>query len=111
MYLSFGLVMPKIDEGLVSEFNISLFVDQSLTIDCPANGNPPPIITWHKDGLEIAVDYNPGIRILSNGRRLEISNADVSDKGRYMCVAKNPAGSTDREYLVNVWSELLETLF
>lgn len=98
-------MIPKIDEETVTELNISIIVDRPLSINCPASGNPPPVITWYKDGIEIATGYNPGIRILSNGRRLEISNADVSDKGRYTCVAKNPAGSIDREYILNVWSE------
>ena len=108
-YLTFTYaVRPKIDENTATDFNISVIVDRPLVIECPAFGNPQPTIVWYKDGVEIVTDYNPGIRILSGGRRLEIASADTSDAGRYACVAKNPAGVADREYILNVWSKLQE---
>ena len=45
------------------------------------------------------------MRILSNGRRLEITGADIRDAGRYKCVAENPAGRSEEEFNLNVWSK------
>jgi len=41
-------------------------------------------------------------RFLSSGRFLQITNAQVSDTGRYTCVASNTAGDKSKSYFLNV---------
>ena len=96
---------PTLDEDTVSDRNMSVIADRGIVIDCPAKGVPLPKITWYKDNQEIFAENEPTMRILSNGRRLEITTADVSDTGDYRCVAENPAGKVEENFKLNVWSE------
>lgn len=55
---------------------------------------------WLKDG--VPVRQGEGVRITSNGRRLVISRAQVSDTALFHCVATNEAGEQEREFKVSV---------
>lgn len=48
------------------------------------------------------------VRILSNGRYLQINNADLSDTASYTCVASNIAGKTTREFLLTVHGKIMD---
>lgn len=52
-------------------------------------------------------DQEPSMRTLSGGRRLEITNADLSDSGVYKCAVSNPAGKTSRQFNLEVWGKTL----
>lgn len=63
---------------------------RSLTIRCPAEGFPPPKISWTKDGTllrhtdRVSWDSSGGLHILQ---------PRVSDRGQYKCTATNTHGS------------------
>ncbi|KAK9543177.1 hypothetical protein VZT92_000973 [Zoarces viviparus] len=63
---------------------------RSLTIRCPAEGFPPPKISWNKDGTllrhtdRVSWDSSGGLHILQ---------PRVSDRGQYKCTATNTHGS------------------
>ncbi len=101
-------VPPTIDDDSVSDRNLSVITQRPIVIDCPVTGVPTPTITWYKDGVEIFADNDPGLRILSGGRRLEIMEADLMDTGSYKCVPKNPAGETERDFHLNVWGKNIQ---
>jgi len=61
---------------------------------------------WLKDGQP--VEEGAGHKILLNGEKLLISQAQVSDTGRYKCVAANKAGEHEREFDVTVHGRLLK---
>jgi hemicentin len=103
------VVPPKLDESSASKLNISVVVNNPVVIDCSADGIPPPEIVWYKDGREIIPDQIRDIRILPSGRRLEISSADLTDAGKYKCVARNAAGKVERDFELYVWSKYFET--
>lgn len=50
----------------------------------------------------------PRLRILSSGRYLQINNAELGDRARYTCVARNVAGETTREFLLAVHGNIVE---
>lgn len=50
----------------------------------------------------------PRLRILSSGRYLQINNAELGDRARYTCVARNVAGETTREFLLAVHGNVVE---
>ncbi|XP_071329077.1 ADAMTS-like protein 3 isoform X3 [Trachinotus anak] len=63
---------------------------QSLTILCPADGFPPPKISWTKDGA--LVQHSDRVSWDSSGG-LHILQPRASDRGQYKCTAANIYGS------------------
>ncbi|XP_043555476.1 hemicentin-1 [Chiloscyllium plagiosum] len=79
---------------------ISIRTGNTVTLECESNAVPPPVITWFKNGRPITESNN--IRTLANGQRLEITGAEVSDTGQYVCKAINIAGQVDKNFHLNV---------
>ncbi|XP_061016921.1 hemicentin-1 isoform X2 [Dama dama] len=73
---------------------------QSVTLTCEVTGNPVPEITWHKDGQLLKEDDTH--HLMSGGRFLQITNAQVSHTGRYTCLASNSAGDKSKSFSLNV---------
>ena len=65
-------------------------VSQTVRLFCDATGVPTPQILWQKDGQR--VDPVEGFITISDGL-LQITDAQPSDAGRYVCIAKNGAGA------------------
>ncbi|KAF5928137.1 hypothetical protein HPG69_011100 [Diceros bicornis minor] len=71
-----------------------------VTLDCKAQGSPPPLVTWTKDSRPVPpVTDRHGL--LPSGS-LRLAQAKVSDSGLYECTASNPAGSASRHYILRV---------
>lgn len=49
-------------------------------------------------------------QVLSGGRVLSLSSAQVSDTGRYTCVAVNAGGEQSKEYDLHVYGESITAL-
>lgn len=77
-------------------------VDQSVTLQCEADGYPGPEISWHKDGQQITESMRR--RILSTGA-LQLVFAQPGDAGRYTCIAANAAGSSSAGVELTVHSK------
>ncbi|XP_023810079.1 hemicentin-1 isoform X2 [Oryzias latipes] len=93
------LVPPRVvAEGTVVDTKVK--EKRNITLTCEASGNPVPEIKWLKDGLLLVPDRHH--QILSHGRFLQISEAQVADTGRYSCLASNSAGDRSRHYNLNV---------
>lgn len=61
---------------------------------------------WFKDGQPVG--KKAGHKVLLNGQKLVISQAQVSDSGHYKCVAANKAGEHEKEFDVTVHGRLLK---
>ncbi|CAD7084112.1 unnamed protein product [Hermetia illucens] len=57
------------------------------SFNCHATGNPPPTITWYRNGVRL----ENGLRIHYTSQALYIKSIDL-DEGIYQCFAKNPFG-------------------
>uniref|UniRef100_A0A3P8VIL7 ADAMTS-like 3 n=1 Tax=Cynoglossus semilaevis TaxID=244447 RepID=A0A3P8VIL7_CYNSE len=67
---------------------------QSLTIRCPAEGFPPPVISWSKDGAPLKTrPLDSGVVSLPSGS-LRIKNVSPQNQGVYSCTATNAAGKS-----------------
>lgn len=66
-------------------------------------GIPQPTVTWMKDGRPLT--KGRGMEVTDEGHILQLKNVHVSDTGRYVCVAVNIAGMTDRKYDLSVHSK------
>uniref|UniRef100_A0A8C6QPP1 Hemicentin-1 n=1 Tax=Nannospalax galili TaxID=1026970 RepID=A0A8C6QPP1_NANGA len=93
-------VPPIIEGDLTTPSNKQVVIAHSLTLECKAAGNPPPVLTWLKDGVPVKASDN--IHIEAGGKKLEISSALESDRGQYICVATSVAGEKEIKYEVDV---------
>ncbi|XP_067846589.1 hemicentin-1 isoform X2 [Heptranchias perlo] len=94
-------VPPTIkDRAGDSPRTISVRTGNTATLECESNAVPPPVITWFKNGRPVTETNN--IRTLANGQMLEITGAEVSDTGQYVCKATNIAGQVDKNFHLNV---------
>ncbi|XP_034404797.1 immunoglobulin superfamily member 10 [Cyclopterus lumpus] len=86
---------PKIIGGNAASFTVLSNSDAFLP--CEAVGNPEPTITWKRfpstTGITVPVKGRMGkFEVLSNGT-LSIQNANIKDRGQYLCLANNDHGS------------------
>ncbi|XP_044516052.1 immunoglobulin superfamily DCC subclass member 3 [Gracilinanus agilis] len=71
---------------------------------CQAQGEPPPHVTWLKNGQVLG----PGghVRLRNNNSTLTISGIGPEDEAIYQCVAENSAGSSQASARLTVlWAE------
>lgn len=75
--------------------------NEMLLINIEVTGNPPPSITWQKNGEDIS---DP--RVMISGSTLSISSVQHSDAGRYTVTAQNAADTVQISYRVIVQCKL-----
>eukprot|EP00118_Oscarella_pearsei_P016938 m.165733 g.165733 ORF g.165733 m.165733 type:complete len:5158 (+) comp38902_c0_seq1:154-15627(+) len=65
--------------------DLDIIAGKSAVFECIPGGNPPPEVSWLKDGRPILAD---------NGRHLTLNNVQLKDRGTYACVATNIVGES-----------------
>lgn len=106
--LHFFLLCPTVPPVISSETEMYLApVDSSVTLQCQADGFPPPSVTWHKDGQTLNESVRQ--RVLSSGS-LQLAFVQPVDTGRYTCTAANAAGTVGLEMRLTVQSKMQYTL-
>jgi hemicentin len=96
-------VRPSITNSGGHRPEITVIRGKSISLECEVQGIPQPTVTWMKDGRPLT--KGKGVEILDEGRILQLKNVHVSDTGRYVCVAVNVAGMTDKRYDLSVHGE------
>lgn len=91
---------PTISGGDDGPNERKVVLSKPLTLECEAQGYPPPSLTWLKDGVPVRNGNSVGV--LEQGSKIEILSAAVSDSGRYVCVATSIAGEKQVKYDVKV---------
>lgn len=69
-------------------------LSQPVSLECVADGQPQPEVTWYKDRRP--VNDGAHMRVFANGT-LAISSTQRSDAGLYTCTAKNLAGRASHD--------------
>ena len=85
--LSFSPVAPMIIE--ISP-NQTVLAGGNVSFVCTANGNPPPIVQWIRDGLV----YGSNGSSFPVTSTLELEYVTPADAGAYTCDASNDIGSS-----------------
>uniref|UniRef100_A0A8C5MFW8 Immunoglobulin superfamily DCC subclass member 3 n=1 Tax=Leptobrachium leishanense TaxID=445787 RepID=A0A8C5MFW8_9ANUR len=84
--------------------SISRPVGTTAIFTCLAQGEPPPQITWLKNGQEL--EPSGHIKLKNNNSSLTISGISQEDEAIYQCVARNSAGSSQSSARLSVlWAE------
>ncbi|XP_053415690.1 hemicentin-2 [Nycticebus coucang] len=100
-YELFVLTPPVIlggTEEVVEEVTVN--ASSTVSLECPALGNPVPTISWLQNGLPFSP--SPRLQVLEDGQVLQVSTAEVADAASYMCVAENQAGSAEKLFTLRV---------
>ena len=93
------LEAPIIDGNYYNELTVE--AKDKLLLECNvAAGNPSPTIRWFRD--ESPVSLSNRVSVFRSGTRLRIKPVTKADAGRYGCHAENDAGSTKKEFSVEV---------
>ena len=71
--------------------NVTIEERLSMTLFCNATGNPPPTLSWTKDGSPI--NDTQGITFSGDNETLSIASINRSESGNYRCVARNGLGN------------------
>lgn len=74
-----------------------------LKITCKKTLRFSPLVPCFPPQILRADDH---VSITANGRIVQIKHAQVSDTGRYTCVATNIAGEDEKDFDVNIQGEL-----
>ena len=85
--------------------SFSIIQNQTVYLNCPVTGSPQPSITWLKNSIPMLDFPYKDLRVLNRDQRLEISNAQVEDAGKYTCRASNVAGSDKQHFELEVKGE------
>ncbi|XP_037299651.1 titin homolog isoform X5 [Manduca sexta] len=64
-----------------------------VRLTCQVVGNPPPTVTWYKDGEEVATDNRHNKYQDEHFHTLEIAPTNLEDGGMYEALARNPFGA------------------
>ncbi|KAM9810462.1 hemicentin-1 [Neosynchiropus ocellatus] len=100
LYNLLVLIPPSISGETSLPREVQATQDTVVTLECQAKGNPPPQISWLKNGHPLLL--SPRTRLLSGDSLLRISPVQLSDSGVYTCIARSPAGLAELSYDVQV---------
>ncbi|KAK7933456.1 hypothetical protein WMY93_004352 [Mugilogobius chulae] len=82
--------------------DVSAPLGQELTLECKANGIPPPRISWLKDGVTLAGSDTRRIHTSADGSTLTLLRLSAEDSGTYTCLAVSPSGQDSKIYTLFV---------
>lgn len=93
---------PKIEKSeKVSQVEVD--IGSGTTLECPILDSVGVEIIWFKNEIPITPDQKE-FQILSNGRHLHIPAMNSYNTGNYICEAKNEAGSTKKDFKIDILS-------
>ncbi|XP_069093155.1 hemicentin-2 isoform X1 [Pleurodeles waltl] len=96
---SLSVQVPPVFEDTALE-TVKQTSGHPVTLSCQAEGNPPPVLTWLKDGSPL--ENRPERGVLVRGALVQISRLQPVHGGRYTCIAHNSQGQARKEFLLEV---------
>uniref|UniRef100_G3WUC2 Peroxidasin n=1 Tax=Sarcophilus harrisii TaxID=9305 RepID=G3WUC2_SARHA len=93
-------VQPRVTPVFASiPRDMTVEVGTNVQIPCSSQGEPEPVITWNKDGVQVTESGK--FHINSEGF-LTINDVGPADEGRYECVARNTIGYSSVSMVLSV---------
>ena len=83
-------VMPDSHVTAPVGSDVTALPNGTISFDCPSSGNPPPIVSWFRNGEEVIAKGRA--KIHANGT-FTIQLLEPRDSARYTCRVENVAGS------------------
>ncbi|XP_030054785.1 peroxidasin homolog isoform X2 [Microcaecilia unicolor] len=80
--------------------DMTVEIGRDIQIPCSAQGEPEPVITWNKDGIQVT---ESGKFHISSDGFLAIRDVGPADQGRYECVARNTIGYSSVSMVLTVF--------
>ncbi|XP_054704630.1 hemicentin-2 isoform X1 [Grus americana] len=98
-------VAPRIASvGVPSEY--SVLEGKGVRLECRAEGQPTPEISWLKDGQPLGLQPPSRTRMSPDGSSLLLEGLQAADSGVYSCLAQNSAGEDVRLHTLSVLAPL-----
>lgn len=94
-------VPPYINLRTSTSSNIEAKVSETVAIKCHVTGIPTPTVRWLVNGQPLD-RTDQRYYISRDGGTIKISDLQVSDTGRYTCIAKNSVGFAERDFNLDV---------
>ena len=91
---------PSLKSGITSQ-KLSFAETQTAIMHCDVIGDPIPVIEWTRDGSP--VEQTDRVKFLSGNQILAIHELVAADTGRFVCLAKNPAGNVISTFDLSVY--------
>ncbi|KAK2725812.1 neogenin-like isoform X1 [Artemia franciscana] len=82
--------------------NIVSVIGSNVTLECAANGNPLPTVSWLKDGTTIDTQDLDGRFLQVGAGSLQIISIEEGDVGTYQCRAENEEDSSDTQATLDI---------
>ncbi|KAM6237533.1 hemicentin-2 [Spheniscus humboldti] len=94
-------VAPRITSvGVPSEH--SVLEGRGVRLECRAEGQPTPQISWLKDGQPLELQPPSGARMSLDGSSLLLEGLQAADAGAYTCLARNSVGEDVQLHTLSV---------
>ncbi|CAB1336948.1 unnamed protein product [Coregonus sp. 'balchen'] len=91
---------PRVAEKIAHRQTVR--IGRTMKLQCPVEGDPPPLIMWTKDGRNI---HSGWMRFRVLQQALRIKDVEEEDAGTFICKATNGFGSVNINYTLIVIGE------
>ncbi|XP_042352847.1 immunoglobulin superfamily member 22-like [Plectropomus leopardus] len=96
---------PEIDSSVLDLLGarpVTVKAGQTATIKIPFKGNPPPKVTWYKDGVEVMEDERTKVERTADSTSLVLSRCVREDSGAIVLRLKSDCGTAVANLHLNV---------
>lgn len=100
----FSVGPPRVAEKVAHRQTVR--IGRTMKLQCPVEGDPPPLIMWTKDGRNI---HSGWMRFRVLQQALRIKEVEAEDAGTFICKATNGFGSVNINYTLIVIGKFYKT--